>query len=182
MTNENSTENKEKIINEIIQTGSEISGGAVGAIAGSIIAGPVGGIIGGAVTPILIRLFSAAGQEIKQRVIGEREKVRIGYTYGIGYKKISDRLENGETMRSDNFFDSSVNNRSTADEILEGVIRSAEKEIEEKKLKFYGNLLANISFTTTVNKDKAHFFIKIAQDLTYNYVFFSFLKPLGSRD
>lgn len=167
METENSKDNKGKVIVEIIQTGSEIGGGVGGAIIGGLLAGPAGGVIGGAAGPLLTRLFIKAGNEIKQRFFGEREKMRIGFTYGIGYQKINLRLEKGDLIRSDGFFDNSENNRSTADEILEGVIRSAEKEFEEKKLKFYGNLLANICFTTTINKDKAHYFLRTTQNLTY---------------
>lgn len=167
MEDQNSKENKENVIVEIIQTGSEMGGSVGGALIGVLLAGPAGGVIGGAAGPLLTRLFIKAGKEIRQRFFGEREKIRVGFTYGVGYQKVTLRLKKGDLIRSDDFFDNSEINRSTAEEILEGVIKSAEKEFEEKKLKFYGNLLANICFTANVNKDKAHYFLRTVQNLTY---------------
>jgi hypothetical protein len=161
------SENNENIISEIIQTGSEIGGSIGGAIIGGLFAGPTGVLIGGASGPIITKLFTKAGSEIKKSLFGQRERVKIGFTYAVGYYKMKLRLENGDAIRNDDFFNRIDNNRSTAEEIFEGVLRSSEKEYEEKKLIFFSNLLANISFTTEVSKDKAHFYLKTAQDLSY---------------
>jgi hypothetical protein len=167
MNKEAHSENSENIISEIIETGSEIGGSIGGALIGGLFAGPAGILIGGVSGPIITKLFTKAGSEIKKSLFGQREKAKIGFTYAVGYYKMKLKLENGEVIRNDDFFNRIDNNRSTAEEILEGVLRSSEKEYEEKKLKFYSNLLANISFTTEVNKDKAHFYLKTAQNLSY---------------
>lgn len=167
MSQDNKEESNNKIISEIIDTSSEVGGGIGGAIIGGLIAGPPGAIIGGASGPILTRLFAKAGKEIKERVLGNREEIRIAHTYSTGWYRLKYRLEKGDTLREDDFFDSDEINRSAADEILEGVIRSAQSEYQERKLRFYGNLLANISFDASINREKANLFLNIAQNLSY---------------
>lgn len=167
MSQKNEEEKNSEIITEIIQTGSEVSGGVGGAIIGGLIAGPPGAIIGSAAGPIISRLFAKAGKEIKERVLGNREEIRIAKTYGTGWNKIKSRIEKGDKLRTDGFFNHDEVQRSAADEILEGVLRSAQSEYEEKKIPFYGNLLANISFDSTINRDKANLFLNIAQNSSY---------------
>ena len=99
--------------------------------------------------------------------MGDREESRIGFTYTVGLLKIKSRLEQGEEIRNDGFFESDELNRSAGEEILEGVLRSAQIEYQEKKLPYYGNLLANIAFDFSVSRDKANLFLKMAQSLTY---------------
>lgn len=163
-----SNENQENTpIADLIKAGSEIAGNVSGALIGGAILGPIGLIVGGATGPIITRLFTKVGEEIKKKVLGDREESRIGYTYAIGLYKIKSRLESGEELRTDGFFENDESDRSTAEEILEGILRSAQNEYREKKLRFYGNLLANIAFDSTISRDKANLFLKIAQNLTY---------------
>jgi hypothetical protein len=72
-----------------------------------------------------------------------RETKRIGATLTFAAAKIKERLDSGQNLRSDGFFDEDASNRAPADEIAEGVVIAAQREHEEKKLKFYGNLLAS---------------------------------------
>lgn len=162
-------ENHEEIrsIKELIEAGYEIAGSVSGVLIGGAIMGPAGLIIGGASGPILTRLFTKAGKEIKKRILGEREESRIGYTYAVGLYKINSRLERGEQPRNDGFFENDESNRSAGEEILEGVLRIAQNEYQEKKLRYLGNLLANIAFDSSISRDKANLFLKIAQNLTY---------------
>jgi hypothetical protein len=163
----NKIQEENSSITELIEAGSEIEGSVSGALIGGALLGPMGLIFGGAAGPILTILFTKAGKEVKKRVLGDREESRIGFTYAIGLYKIKLRLESGEKLRADGFFENDESDRSTAEEILEGVLRSAQNEFREKKLRFYGNLLANIAFDSTISRDKANLFLKIAQNLTY---------------
>jgi hypothetical protein len=167
MSKKEDPKEENSIIPEIIETGYEVGGSLGSAIIGGLLAGPAGVVIGAASGPILTKLFTKVGSEIKNRILGAREESRIGFTYATGYDKLKTRLESGDELRQDDFFDIDENNRSTAEEILEGVLRSAQSEYQEKKLKYYGNLLANISFDKSVTKDKAYLFLKVAQNLSY---------------
>ena len=55
---------KNNIVKDIIETGSEITGGVGGAVLGGLIAGPVGVVIGGASGPILTKMFKLLGTEL----------------------------------------------------------------------------------------------------------------------
>jgi len=59
------------------------------------------------------------------------------------------------------------NDRSTAEEIFEGVIFAAQREHEEKKLKFLGNLFANLAFNPQFDRTQSNLLIKIAQRCSY---------------
>ena len=132
---EENIDKEKKTIQEIIQTGAEMAGGLSGLVIGSIVTGGAGAIIAAVSGPIITKLFAKAGNEIKARVFGNREEKRIGLTYAIGWQKMKTRLENGDELRNDDFFQSDSSNRSSADEILEGVLRNAQSEYEEKKLR-----------------------------------------------
>lgn len=167
MSKKDESPDDKSIIPEIIQTGYEVGGNVGSAIIGGLLAGPAGIVIGAASGPILTKLFTKVGAELKERYLGNREESRVGFTYATGYHKLKSRLEAGDELREDDFFELNETNRSPAEEILEGVLRSAQTEHQEKKLKYYGNLIANLSFDTSVNENKANLFLKIANNLTY---------------
>ncbi|MBU1967562.1 hypothetical protein KKH50_04740 [Patescibacteria group bacterium] len=163
-------ENKKKenkLIKELIETGSQIAGGIGGAAVGGTLMGPAGIIIGGAAGPVITKAFKEIAVEIKHRFLGNHEEARIGATYILAISKIKIKLENGETIRDDEFFNSENKNRSAAEEIFEGILLSAQREHEEKKLKYYANLFASIAFTPSVKKSQANFLLKISQRLSY---------------
>jgi len=54
-------------------------------------------------------------------------------------------------LRVDGFLDTDESGRSSAEEICEAVIRAAQREYEEKKIFFQGNLLGNIPFHPEVD-------------------------------
>jgi uncharacterized membrane protein len=58
--------NKDNIITELVETGSDISGNVAGAVIGGLIAGPSGAIIGGASGPFLTRIFKKVGTDKKK--------------------------------------------------------------------------------------------------------------------
>ena len=166
----NPKNNNSQDITELIEAGSDIAGSAVGAGIGYLISGPTGAIIGGVSGPALKYTFLQLASEIKTRMIGEREKIRIGATIAFAVEKIQENLENGLTIRQDEFFEEKIGERSTADEILEGTLLAAQKEYQEKKLKFYGNLVANIAFYNEIDREQANFLIKLAESISYRQI------------
>ena len=56
---------------------------------------------------------------------------------------------------------------SPAVEIAEGMLLAARNEYEEKKLPFFGNLLANIAFDPTIDREQANLLIKIGENVTF---------------
>lgn len=156
------------IVKDIIETGSEITGGIGGAVLGGFVAGPLGVVIGGASGPILTKIFKMLGIELKSRLLSPREEIRIGAAYAFSIDKILKNESLGKTLRQDDFFKKSINERSIAEEVFEGIILKAQKEYEENKIKYYGNLLGNITCDETVDKVYANQLIRLAESLSYN--------------
>lgn len=161
------TERDDKRIRDLIETGSDIAGGAAGASLGFMIGGPTGAITGGAGGPAASRAFRHLAVEFTQRVLGQREKERIGATMDFAAEKIRMKLEAGCQVRGDGFFEEEPGDRPAAEEVLEGVLLAAQREPQEKKLRFYGNLIANIAFHPEIDRDQAAFLVSLGESLSY---------------
>ncbi len=68
-----------------------------------------------------------------------------------------------------------MDDRSTAEEIFEGVLLVAQRDYQEKKTKFYANFFANIAFEPFIDRALANFLLRVAERLTGNYVLSRFL-------
>ncbi|WP_025162973.1 hypothetical protein [Paraclostridium bifermentans] len=159
-----------KMIEFLIESGAEITGSSVGAIIGGTVAGPVGvaaGVVGGKAVEVA---FSKLGSEIQERVLSKRESKKIGATATYALEKIKDNIEKGKQIRDDDFFTEDFTGRSKADEVVEGIMFSAQKEHEERKLKYYGNLVGNIAFDNTISREQANQLISIAENLSYRQI------------
>lgn len=160
----------DKSAEELIDIGSEITGGVAAGIIGFLAAGPAGAVVGGASGPIISRTVKKNAFEIRQRLLGHREEVRIGATLTYAVEKIKEKVDKGQQVRQDDFFDYNHSDRPPADEILEGVLIASQKEHQEKKLKYYGNLLANLAFDANFDKEQSNHLLKVAQQLTYRQI------------
>ncbi|WP_290704819.1 hypothetical protein [Amphritea sp.] len=166
MTNEESNENEK--IKGLMSSGAEIAGGALGGALGFLAGGPIGAAAGGAGGAAVAVALKHIGTEVSDRVLAPREKVRAGGVLAIAASNIDKRINAGEKTREDNFFTTTPNsNRSKGEEIVESVILKAQKEPEERKIPFMGNLLSNISFDKTISVELGHQIIKTAEQLTY---------------
>ena len=154
-------------ISRLINYGTEIASGAVGGALGFLIGGPVGSVIGGASGPIAAIMLRSIGQEISERHLGTREKVRVGAAFAIAAADIRQRIENGENVRTDGFFDENQTGRSAAEEVAESVLLKAQREPEEKKIQYMGFLLSSITFDPHINVHTAHQLVKTVEQLTY---------------
>lgn len=154
-------------IEELINSGSEIVGAATGGVLGFFSGGPVGAALGGAGGVVVAKGLSKLGLEVKQRFLGKREEVRIGATISYAIMRIQEKLSSGCSLRDDGFFNNETNNRSAADEIYEGVILAAQREHEEKKIMYYGNLLGNIAFNKEIDRAFANQLIQLSESLLY---------------
>ena len=158
---------KNDSIHQLINHGTEIAGGAAGAALGLLIGGPVGAVIGGAGGPMAAIMLRSIGQEILERQLGSREKVRVGAAFAIAAADIRQRIENGESVRTDGFFDEKQTGRSEAEEVAESVLLKVQREPEEKKIQYMGYLLSSIAFDSQIRVHMAHQLVKVAEQLTY---------------
>lgn len=158
---------KEKIIDTATDVGSSAAGAATGAGIGVLVAGPVGAIGGAIAGTAIEKVIQVIGTEIKERCLSKSENRKIGTVYEKAKEKINDALKSGKKLREDDFFDASIDGRSSSEEILEGTLFAAQRESEEKKLPYLANLYANINFDKTIDRAMANQLIKVAEDLTY---------------
>ena len=152
---------------ELIDLSSEITGNAAVAAIGFLVAGPVGAMAGAFSGPAIAKTIKLVAKEINDRFLAKREKIRIGATLNYAAQKIQQRLDAGDQIRQDDFFNFEASARPPAEEILEGVLIASQKEHEEKKLEFYGNLVANLAFDSSYSLQEANYLLKVAQNLTY---------------
>lgn len=149
---ENDAEKNDRI-RHLINHGTEIAGGAA---LGLLIGGPVGAVAGGAGGPMAAIALRSIGQEISERLLGTREKVRVGAAFAIAAADIRQRIENGENVRTDGFFDEKQSGRSDAEEVAESVLLKAQREPEEKKIQYMAYLLSSIAFDSQISVHMAH--------------------------
>jgi hypothetical protein len=154
--------------------GVEMTGAAISESASSLFAAAIaGGTMGSIATPVGAFIGAGLGvtfkilAEIATRSLSSREKVRVGAAASFALVKIKQRLDSGESTRNDTFFSSNGNSRSEAEEILEGVLLKSKNEHEEKKVRIFGNIFANIAFTPELRVGEANHILQIAENLTY---------------
>ena len=84
---------KDDKIRQLINYGTEIASGAVGGALGFLIGGPVGAVVGGAGAPVAAITLRSIGQEILERQLGPREKVRVGAAFAIAAADIRQQIK-----------------------------------------------------------------------------------------
>jgi len=167
--------NKDKKIKNKIDKGLSVCGEATGAVASSSIGlwvgGPVGvfvGAVGGKLARDFILILK---KDFENRFLSEWEKERINITAESVRERIQSNYNQGLQVRNDDFFtNGSISERSTAYEIFEGTFIAAKNEHEEKKLKYYGNLVANIAYHKEIDRYHANYLLRIAERLSYRQI------------
>ncbi|HEX74850.1 MAG TPA: hypothetical protein G4N93_06900 [Dehalococcoidia bacterium] len=150
-------------VKSLISTGSDIAGAATGGAIGFLTGGPGGAAIGGSLGVIISKGLS----DIADRLLSNREKIRVGATVTFALTKIKSRLDSGHELRNDGFFEDKERGRADAEEIFEGVLLKAKNEHEEKKTKILGNIFANTAFFPGFSVGEANHLLRIAENLTY---------------
>lgn len=152
----------------LLESGSEIAGGVAGTAVGLVIGGPGGAFAGAALGPIFARTLQHVGAEVAARFLGPRGEARVGATLGFATVEVNRRFEAGDNLRQDGFFDKKVHgSRTAADEVVEGVLWAAHQEHQERKLEYYGILLAGIAFDESVTAEAADYLLRSARELSY---------------
>ena len=152
---------------EAIDAGSEISGKRRRSRIGTLGCWSTGALGGAAAGPIIARALSWMAGEVRERVTGPREDARIGAVLAYSVLAINDRIEQGEKPRDDGSWDDEETDRSTAKELAEGVVLSAQREYEERKLPFLGRLHASFVFDSSIDRSQANLLLRLFNDLSF---------------
>jgi len=150
----------------MVEGGAELAGEAAVNAATYLAQSLLGAMGGERHSPQLTHALVDVAGEIGQRTLGDREKERIGATLAFAVEKIRRNLRQWN-VRDDGFFQQQPSERASAEEILEGVLLEAQRDHEEKKLRFYGTLYANIAFKPWIDRAQANALIRVGEDLTY---------------
>lgn len=165
---------KENTQKKLIENGADYVGSAasatVGAVIGSTLAGPVGAALGGLAGKAIEKAIQTIGTEIKHRVLSQAETRKVETVYTLAVEFITENLNNNKKLRKDDFFDEKINGRSSAEEILEGTLLVAQREYEERKLKYLAKLYANIAFSPEITSHIASFLLKLVDQMTYRQI------------
>lgn len=114
-------------LRRFLELGSELAGGSIGAAAGLVVAGPPGAIMGSILGTSIGFTLKEAGLELLERVLSIRESKRAAAVIIHASDKIDSYRKMGAKIRDDDFFTGTTTQRSTADEIAEGVILAAQR-------------------------------------------------------
>ncbi len=98
----------------------------------------------------------------------------------IAALEIHQRLEKGESLRDNGFFDEKPNGRSDAEEVAEAIMLKCQREPQEKKIPYMGYLKASIAFNPDISADMGYQIIKEADQLTYRQL--CILKLVAEKD
>lgn len=96
----------------------------------------------------------------------QRQSKRLTDVTKFSINEIIRKLENGEKLRDDEFFDTKID-RSDAEEVLEAVLHKAKDEPEEKKIPYIGGLYVSACFDSHIDSSTLHFLCKESDNLTY---------------
>lgn len=132
----------------------EVAGG----LAGSLVGGPIGGAVGASI--------GYAAKEVLARILARRQVRRIDEVLHVATARIIERRDAGDAFRQDGFF-AAADGRSDAEEVAEGALVTAMSDYEERKTRFYGYLLANIAFESSIDRGLAHSLVRLADRLSY---------------
>lgn len=145
-------------------------GGALGGAAVGIIGGPLAGVATGVATSEALRELAAymepTASEVLSGPLGPREQERVVAALGFAIRRIEERIQTGETIREDGFFDDLEGHRPDSHQLLEGVLRESAGSYEEHRVRHLGCLYASFVFDRDRPGD-AFYLLDTAKRLTY---------------
>jgi hypothetical protein len=155
------------IAKEWISLAAEVVAVPAAAVFGFLTGGPVGAGVGAAVGTLASHGLRAAGLEVWERQMSQRERVRVAAVIAMAGEKMQKRLAAGEKLREDNFFEAQLPYQSHAVEVTESLLLKAQREPEERKLAYIANLIAFIGFDSAIDAAMAHQLLRFASELSY---------------
>ena len=104
--------------------------------------------------------------DVLSRFLSDKEKKRIKTVATVAATKLKERLEQGESLRGDGFFDQKGDNESDASQLIEGVFLKAKNEHETSKIPYLANFMVNAALSQLPASTLIHL-LKLAEDLSY---------------
>lgn len=167
---------------EYLRVGKDAAGNIFGATVGYALGDITGAFFGAAVSPVFSQLISQLG-DYSARQLSILEKQRTGVLGYLAINKIKSKIELGEQVRVDGFFDETSVGRSGAKIIFESALNKARNEHQAKKINFYANLVANLCFRDDISADAADILLFFASSLSYRqFCYLEFVRSNSEID
>ena len=144
-------------IERTIEIGSSMAGSLLGSATGDPISGALLGEVSGKGLEILLKNIK---REISAWRLRPREEARVLNAVEVALTEIQRRLDSGEELRKDRV-------PSDKAEVTESVLMKAQREPEEKKIRYMGYLIASSYFNPPISEHMQHDLAKAAEQLTY---------------
>jgi hypothetical protein len=158
---------EEKESFNLVDAASDLFGALAGGVTVAAVCHDISGILAGPVGVGVAHTLRYGANLFVSRLLANREKARVGLVYGLVAHRIKSRLDRGEQLRTDGFFNSDATDRSPADEIAEAILQTAQREYEERKLPYFANLLAFMAFTPEIDRSTGNLMVRLAGSLSY---------------
>jgi hypothetical protein len=149
-----------------VEAGSDIAGGVAGTAVGLLIGGPGGAVAGAAGGPAVTRMLRPIALDFLHRALGNRERARVATAGAFAAERIEQQMKTGYEPRHDDFLVGKPGRRSAAEELAERVLLASQRDHEEDKVRFMGNLLAAIAFDAMVDRGQANLLVRLAEELS----------------
>jgi hypothetical protein len=114
-----------------------------------------------------LRTLVRTADDFAHRALSDWERGRTAAVVLAGVSRLDENLKAGLEVRRDDFFAATRQRRATADEAVEAVLLVAQREHEEAKLPFLGNLLANVGFREGIDRAQVNALVRLAAGLSY---------------
>jgi hypothetical protein len=148
---------------QLVDIGADVGQAIVGTAAAVATSNPATAVAAVGVVAFVSRL----SQDFLNRRLSEMQRGRVDSVIKQVEVVIRQKMDEGYTVRSDDFLSGQPGHRSLAEELSEGVLIAVEDEHEELKLPFFANLLANFVFRPDINGPIANFLVELTRQLSY---------------
>jgi uncharacterized protein YcfJ len=88
-------------LRSLLELGSNLTGGSIGAATGLLIGGSAGAIAGGLAGTIIQHILKQIGNDVSARFLSPREQMRIGGVMIHACNKINQKRDKGAKIRED---------------------------------------------------------------------------------
>lgn len=151
-------------IKKLVSWTSNVSGSTLGGVVGGAVGGPGGVLLGSLAGESLTQVLNEAGGILMEQDLHPREKFRVGAAATYAIERIKQNIDEGKEIRKDGFFEGE---RSSAEELFEGVLVKSKNSYQEEKIKYIGNLYGNCVFNSQISSEFTHTLLGIADKINY---------------
>lgn len=159
-----------KIEKDISEVSISVAETAVATGISLAMGGPIGIMSGALAGSVIAQALKNLREEFVSRHLSRQENSRVNEVLNQAQILITQKLESGQSVREDDFFKSDGENISSAEELLEATLVSAQREYEERKLPYLAKLYANIGFDSSISRPIANYLIKLSSEITYRQI------------